>query len=858
MQGRAQNRRKIAYNAKNKRRTRYFWLGLALTLSASASLAATTNYDPATHDALIADVRSGERTWREAVPVLRRWEASVAVPDERRRVAADLVVAAWESRDAASAVAAARRLGPSALPTYALPAATAAARDQADRELQGAAIQAWLSRAPQDWDARVQLALWQIDQGHFAQADTTVQQLAQDAGASQPRKVALLEVRGALAEARSQPLHALAIYQAVRTLAPAHAYANRAPAFLLSELGAPAAGDAYARDAMARDTAEFSMLEAAELAQQALGQSLRWAVRERDQRTGEGPARHAALHAVYARIAPLRAQLVHGEAQATATGQTDPAEWQAIARRLDDDEIVALAALGRYADVLARYEARVQRWGAAPYYVLSAAAGAHQFQRRSDLAVPLYEAALRDGGEALPVPSDVHVGLVFAYLDTARFTQAEALLRELEAATPAYLRLTPEAGRANPDRTQVEHLRALSLLYADRVAQARARFDLLVSQAPLHAGLRAGQAQVAQRQERPEHAVALYESLATDHPDDVAARAGHIGALQSAGHHREAHERLAVLQAEAPEAIAVRNADRSLRTYRATRLEVEAGAARDGGTLSNRDARADVRLSSPLLADGWRVFARQVFAQATVDEERLRLARTGLGLQWESGRWMAAGEVHHASSGAPRQGAAVNVSYRAGDAWRLLAEADTHSLQTPWRARAAGIGARDVGLTARWLASDERNVSLRYGLLDFSDGNRRQGLGVDWNERWVSGPRFKFDTTVSLDTGRYAQQDVPYFSPSRESAARVTARAEFLTWKLDDRRFVQAIEATSGVYRQAGFGGGALWEVRYVHEWRVGETFALRYGIGTGSHPYDGVAERRHDLFLTLTMPIAP
>ncbi|MBU4610459.1 hypothetical protein IMZ29_07875 [Achromobacter sp. GG226] len=497
-------------------------------------MAATTNYDPATHDALIADVRSGERTWREAVPVLRRWEASVAVPDERRRVAADLVVAAWESRDAASAVAAARRLGPSALPTYALPAATAAARDQADRELQGAAIQAWLSRAPQDWDARVQLALWQIDQGHFAQADTTVQQLAQDAGASQPRKVALLEVRGALAEARSQPLHALAIYQAVRTLAPAHAYANRAPAFLLSELGAPAAGDAYARDAMARDTAEFSMLEAAELAQQALGQSLRWAVRERDQRTGEGPARHAALHAVYARIAPLRAQLVHGEAQATATGQTDPAEWQAIARRLDDDEIVALAALGRYADVLARYEARVQRWGAAPYYVLSAAAGAHQFQRRSDLAVPLYEAALRDGGEALPVPSDVHVGLVFAYLDTARFTQAEALLRELEAATPAYLRLTPEAGRANPDRTQVEHLRALSLLYADRVAQARARFDLLVSQAPLHAGLRAGQAQVAQRQERPEHAVALYESLATDHPDDVAARAGHIGALQSA------------------------------------------------------------------------------------------------------------------------------------------------------------------------------------------------------------------------------------------------------------------------------------------------------------------------------------
>ncbi len=816
------------------------------------------SYDPQVHDALIAQVRAGQASWRQALSTLQGWAVLPLARDERQRVLADLVLAARSAGHPEAAAAAARAAGAAQLPLYALPYAVAAARAIPDHPLQGELVRAWLARAPDAVDAHVQQVLWHIDSGQYAQADAAIAALAQRTRPQAASPVTVLELRGALAEARVQPLRALAIYQSLRALAPDHAYARRAPAFLLAGIDAPAAAQTHARAEEAAHPATFSALEQAELAQQALGQSLQWAVRDRDQRTGEGPARHDALRAVLDRFAPLQAELAQGLASAQAEDPARVPAWRDIAHRLAFDEVVALAAAGRYADVISRHEDLQAQGIEPPYYVLAAVAGAHQFHRRSDLAVPLYEAALRDGGDALPSPSDVHVGLVFAYLDTARFEQAEGLLRQLEATTPPHLRLTPEAGRINPDYTQVRHLRALALLYADRVPEARAQFDLLVDHAPLHAGARAGQAQVAQRQERPERALALYESLATDYPDDIAARAGHIGALQVAGHHRESRERLAVLNAEAPEAIAVRNARRAMAHERATRLDVEAGVARDGGTLSNRDERLDVQLASPLLADGWRVYARQVAAQARVDGERVRLARTGLGVSWAQGRWEAAGEVHRATSGTPRHGVAVAVDYRAGDAWRLSAEADTHSLQTPWRARLAGIGGRDVGATARWVGSDTRNVALRYTHLALTDGNRRQGAGVDWNERWVSGPRFKFDTTLSVDAGRYAQQDVPYFSPARESAAALAVRAEYLSWKRDDRRFVQAIEASGGGYRQAGFGTGALWQLRYVHEWRVGETFALRYGVGTGSHPYDGVAERRHEFFLTLSMPLMP
>ncbi len=111
-------------------------------------------------------------------------------------------------------------------------------------------------------------------------------------------------------------------------------------------------------------------------------------------------------------------------------------------------------------------------------------------------------------------------------------------------------------------------------------------------------------------------------------------------------------------------------------------------------------------------------------------------------------------------------------------------------------------------------------------------------------------------TTLAADTARNTQQNVPYFSPTGERGMALDARAQWLTWKRDDRRLVQVLQAGTGRYRQDGFGSGATQHVRYAHEWFWGPGNSLRYGLGSSVHPYDGVRERRKEVFVQISVAL--
>uniref|UniRef100_UPI000D3FA00B poly-beta-1,6 N-acetyl-D-glucosamine export porin PgaA n=1 Tax=unclassified Variovorax TaxID=663243 RepID=UPI000D3FA00B len=634
-------------------------------------------------------------------------------------------------------------------------------------------------------------------------------------------------------------------------LGPTQRVVRRENAFALDGMGSPTEALAQAEAAERTAPGSFSGFELASLRQQALGQRLRWAIGERNQRAGEGAAGR------FERIDELL-PLYEPELQA-AEGHAAEAGWQALYLRLYADHLTALSARGRFAEVTAGYAQWQARHPDAPlpYYALSDVAGAYQQQRRSDLAVPLYEQALRSGGDAIPVPSDTHTGLVYAYLDTARFDDAESLLRQLEAATPPLLRLTPEQGRANPEYAEVSNLRALYQLYTERPWQAETSFRGLTSLAPLNSGFRAGLAETMKLRDKPDEALGRYRETLVDHPWDVPARAGYAGALFDAGEIRAGRELTDSLQAEAPESIAVRNAVAQRDTLRAPRLDVDADAGQGHGAsvLADRDWRVDAKLSSPLWDDRWRLFFRQVFARGDTSLGNAELSRSGIGVEYLQGRWQASAELHQADRGRYRTGVALGLDYRASDAWRWSARFDSNSLDTPWKARLAGVGARSLELGGTYVVNESRAFTARVERMDFSDGNGRDALGLGWRERLVSGPRFQLEGTLSGETARYARQDVAYFAPRGESALQVGLTAKYLGWKRDDQRFSHVAGLEAGSYRQQGFGSGALWSVRYGHEWVFGRSATLAYGLGIASHPYDGVRERRRFVYLNLSVP---
>lgn len=804
-------------------------------------------YDPQQHDALIVAYRAGRTAPAQALQQLKNWLAAPLGDAERRRVVSDAVsIAAGDDRFA-EAVALGRQLAPARLLDHALAPLTLAARRTRDLALQGETIAVWRARQPAAREPRIQEAFWRLDSKDAAGARAIYQGLARPAPTGTADRISLQDLRAAVARAEGDSFQAIAAYAEIDRLRPGQNNAGREAATLLASSGAASTAFEEAEAAERAHAGTFSALSLSTLQQQALAQRLRWAIQDRDERMG--PSRVTSLDRV---LAEQDAALARLDAAAAKAGPADAEAWRITRVRLQSDRLLALVERGRPADAIALYGALRDTGTELPPYGLAAAARAFAQERRSADAVPLYEAAVAD----LPMPDEIHFGLVYAYQDTGRFEEAEALLKRMEDATPAFLRLAPEARRPNGQYTDVSGMRSLLTLYGNRPALAQQRFATLTGEAPLNAGYAQGAALTERLRDHPEAALARFEALAANQPFDIGARAGHVEALMDAGEFAEARRRAESLQADAPDAPEVRELARKRRAITGPQLEIDAGASTGGAAIADREWRLDSRLSTGLIDDQWRVFHDQSLGRGDTALGDANRARGGLGLSWQRGRWLAEGEVQRSNAGPYRTSAAGRVDYRAGDAWRLSASYDGDSKELPWKARVAGIGARETGASVGYVVDESRRFDLQWKRLGFSDGNLRKGLDFSWRERWISTPRFQFETRLGVDASRSDLQDAPYFNPSSDASAQLAVRAQWLHWKSDDRQFFQAVELSGGGYRQAGFGTGPLWSLRYEHRWDLGPKLVLRYGLSISSHPYDGVRERQRGVFLNLSTPL--
>jgi biofilm PGA synthesis protein PgaA len=822
-----------------------------------ADRGAVVAYGAQAHDALIVARRAGRITPAQALQQLKDWLAAppgTLGDTERQRVVSDAIAIAAGDSQFAEAVALGRQHTPAKLSDYALGPLALAARRTHDTALQGETIGVWRARQPAAREPRIHEAFWRLDSGDVAGAKTLSTVLSREPARQVEDRVALLELRAAVARADGQPLQALAAYTEAGALRPERRDIRREADFLLADNGA--ASTAF-EDAEATERAHpgsFSPLALSVLQQKALAQRLRWAIEERDQRLG--PARVVALDKVLADQDIALARLDAAALQAQTTGNADADAWRTLRVNLQSDRLLALVERGRPADAIALYDSLRAAGTDLPFYGLAAAARAFAQERRSVDAVPLYEAAVAKGGADLPMPDEIYFGLVYAYQDTGRFEEAEALLTRLEEHTPALMRLTPEAGRPNGQYTDVSGMRALMQLYTDRPAAAQQRFATLTQEAPLNSGYAFGAGLTERLREHPEAALARFEAQAADQPYDTSARVGHVEALLDAGWFGDARQRAESLVADAGDTVEVRDMERKRRALTGARLDVDAEASRGGAAIASREWRIDSWLSSGLINDEWRVFYEQSLGRGNTDIGNANWARGGLGLSWQRGPWLAEGALQHANGGPYRNSVAGRLDYRASDAWRLSATYDGDSKELPWKARVAGIGARETGASVGYVVNEARRFDLQLQRLDFSDGNVRDGLGLGWRERWISTPRFQLETKLGADTGRGRALDTPYFNPSRDASVQLTVRAQWLNWKSDDRQFFQAVELGGGSYHQTGFGSGPLWSLRYEHRWNLGQKLTLRYGLSISSHPYDGVRERQRGVFLNLSMPL--
>jgi len=816
-------------------------LAASLVMGGVAPAAAQQPYSPALHDFLVRQTAVDHP--EDVARILRAWltgnDGTAPPADARPRVLADAVALLARAGQDRQALALAQAQGVDGLPAYTLDALFVSARHLGAVEDERRVVRALVRRAPDEALTRLRKAQYAFDDNAPAVARAVAASVWADETAPREVRSAAAELMGAVQEQEGNFRGASQAYGHALELMPQSRSAKRADVFVMARQGAARAALDEARPPL------FSDVEILSLRQQAIGQDIAWGIKQRD--IVGGARRYDALDQALAASNTLLAEL----------DKPTDAATRAVRDRARVDRLVALNARGEVQACVDEYESLAGKGVDVPYYGLSPAADAYARLRRSDRAVPLYERAIELAGERLPVPSDTHVGLFYAYIDTGRFAAADALLQQLEAATPPTVRQAPLPDTPNEDYARVRDLRGRYYLYTDQPARAEATYEMLVREAPFNAAFAEGRARAAAAREHPHQALSMAQAASTDHPDAVPVRSAVAEGLAATGQQRDSRAAMAQLHREYPEAGLVQNAARDQAASRGATLNVQSqyGKGNHSSALSDEDFLIDARLQSGLIDDQWRVFARQAWSYGDTSNGRAHRGRTGLGLRWERDGWDLEAEAHRDTGGPRNGGFAVGGSYRLGDHVELSASYDSNALDVPWRAYDAGIAGRQAQVSAAYLVNESRRFDLSYQRMQFTDGNVNQGGALSWTERWFSGPSQQFQTTLRTDVSRNRNTDVPYYSPASDGSVELEARYQLLTWKRDDKTMVQRFYVSAGSYRQHGYGSQAMAGLRYEHEWTVRPGWSLTYGIGTAWHPYDGQRERRTVGYLNVAIP---
>lgn len=230
--------------------------------------------------------------------------------------------------------------------------------------------------------------------------------------------------------------------------------------------------------------------------------------------------------------------------------------------------------------------------------------------------------------------------------------------------------------------------------------------------------------------------------------------------------------------------------------------------------------------------------------------------RLGVGLDYRVRDFEVEAEVNRATQNAEKSGVAVQAVKYFSDYWRMRLAADSNVNDLSAAAYNANVTGRRVLAGVTWQQNESRSIDAEVSATRFSDSNQRDVFGVAWTERWISGPRFRLDSMLSLATSRNSARNAVYFNPISDREATVALLGEWRTWRHYRRSMVQQVQVYTGRYWQKDFNAGSTSGLQYGHLWSFDDVFSIGYGLGVSMHPYDGVREKRHYGYLNLNWAI--
>lgn len=522
-------------------------------------------------------------------------------------------------------------------------------------------------------------------------------------------------------------------------------------------------------------------------------------------------------------------------------------------RRLDFDMLVILSQLQRYPEVIALYRRLHAEDADLPPYVLTAAGDALLAERHPEEATQVLERAFAGN----PQDYTARILLSYAYLESERFGPAYALLQQARNEQPPWIRHADARYAAgNAERYQIDRTHALALAQGGYLSQAQHDLEAFSRIAPASPDVQQTLGAVYYRRGWLERALERQRMAETLDPRNVDARVGQAGSLLDL---QQVAEALAIRDAlirSHPRNVHVQRLARHAQRHTGWQLAVTARRARSdvgdsaastsASPLGSRDGGHALELQSPLLGDRWRLTAGTHESWVDFDDVRVRDRRVGAGVRYAHDRLDLRVYATRPNDGwSDRTGLGAQAQWRFSDTLSARVLVRRVDPDASLQARRAGITGDRASLGLTHAPSELTALSGSIEHWRYSDGNRRDAVGVRLDRRLSTRPHFLLNGLVAASGSRGSRDDAPYFNPGRDASLSIGLRADHLAWRRYERQFRHRLTVTAGPYWQEGFGSAVIPAARYEHEWNLGPGSTLVYGVNWTRPVYDGIREDR-------------
>jgi biofilm PGA synthesis protein PgaA len=768
-------------------------------------------------EAAVLKARAGQMA--EAQAALR---AMLAAGVDDGLVAMDLTTLLQQDGKPEEAVAVFERAASPDPPDYALLAATRAYRDLHRYDDAIRLAREGARRFPTDtvWPLLLSLAL--SDAGRTAEALEVLRQPA----AQRASPVERLLAQGYAYRRAGDTAAAMRAYAEAVRLAPGNGGVRSEAADVLLDAGAPYGAAQIA----GRTTPPIAAAEA--------GAMVRWGA---EVRPPDPAQRFAGTDAALARLDSLIDSL--------------PPEETALRRRLRLDRLVALRDRVRMVEALAEGEA-LSAEASLPPYAEEAYADALLYMRRPEQARDAYERVLAQTPRSLPA----RYGRFYAAVELEDFDTAYATIDAIVADEPVWKYYVDDpTPYDNPDRAYAEVTAAQARFYGNQLGEAWARITRISSAAPANGHARLAAYQIASARGWPRAAEAEAQIAASLEPRDVGSRIALVEVAIANYRFDEARRMLAELRALYPENQAVRQLARDFdaKTRWLVELEAQPGNSDGGGAnASGQTLFLRGRITTPPIADNWRLFAFSEYSNAHPPEGFVNRTRAGAGVEWRSPGLLVTAYPTNSWGTLQRAGGGATVDWSVTDQILLAFSAEAFSADTPLRALLFGISADELAFRATYRWHESRSVSGTFSYMPFTDGNQRISVGATYKERLVDVPHFNLTGRADVFTSSNTRPDAPYYNPSRDLTVTGGLQAEHMIWRRYDNSLVQALAVDAGLYAEQGYADNWVGTINYEHRWRFDPLTELRYGVMLTRRVYDGSVEQGYLLTIGLRQRI--